>query len=157
MCRPLLLLYSVLLFGLFQAQEINGQDFIDRTPADITMEFIADYKAYNEFALASDAKHQGKKDHLIEKRYRKLIRKYCGAKNDYQGVTWGTISNHDARYEKVVNLRFDEDITVIVTKYFDEQNPFREADYEYHYRFKNKKWVLVEVYYIDQDGPMRHL
>ncbi len=131
--------------NLLVSQETNL-----KTPAEITLEFINDYKKWNDFAnnLSMNDKNS---DEIIELEYKKIITKYCQANKTYQGISFGSHSNHCPEFEKITKAIVKKESAVIKTKFVDPSNSFRNANYEYHFVKIENNWFLEEVFLVDKE------
>ncbi len=134
-----------------------GQNEKLKSPSDLAKEFIIDYYEWNNYAVKKDQEKTATDDAKIEKKYRKIIRKYCGTKKDYQGISYGTLASHNPKYEKIVDQLLEGSKAIVITKYIDPERSYDYADYEYHFIRKKNRWFLEEVYYVDEEGKYKSL
>ena len=140
------LLIICLVSNLIEAQEI-----ISNTPSEITIEFIKDFKKWNDYAYNLSLV-KSDNDELIELEYKKIISKYCKENKKHQGISFGSHSNHSPEFEKITKAIVKKESVIIKTKFVDPSNSFRNANYEYHFVKIENKWFLEEVYLVDKDG-----
>ena len=145
------LLIICLVSNLIEAQEI-----ISNTPSEITIEFIKDFKKWNDFAYNLSLNNNNSDD-LIEFEYKKIITKFCQATKSHQGISFGSHSDHCPEKEKISKEIIKTNSAIIKTKFKDPKNSFRDADYEYHFIKIKNNWFLEEVYLIDEDGKYEGL
>ena len=148
--------YSILLVYITLSASCFSQKTGSKSPEELTLAFIKDYFEWNEYAVRTD-KVSGGKGSGIERNYRKIIRKYCIPGKDYQGVAYGSVSNHHPEHEKIVDKEIGASKAIIKTQFNDEDRPYKYAEYEYHFLVKGGKWLLEEVYYLDQKGKHNSL
>ena len=145
------LLILCLVSNLIEAQEI-----ISNTPSEITLEFIKDFKKWNDYAYNLSLV-KSDNDELIELEYKKIISKYCKENKKHQGISFGSHSNHSPEFEKITKAIVKKESAIIKTKFIDPSNSFRNANYEYHFVKIENKWFLEEVYLVDKDGKHKGL
>ena len=145
------LLILCLVSNLIQAQEI-----IANTPSELTLEFIKDFKKWNDYAYNLSLEKIDN-DELIELEYKKIISKYCKENKKHQGISFGSHSNHSSEFEGITKVIVKKESAIIKTKFVDPSNHFRNANYEYHFVKIENKWFLEEVYLVDKDGKYEGL
>ena len=143
------IIYLIIL-SLFLQYRVVSQESSLNTPSKLTIEFIKDYKKWND--LAYSLNQNGKEYEIIEKEYKKIISKYCLEGKIHQGISFGSDSNHCPEREKIKT-----DKAIITTKFKDKMFDYLESDYEYHYIKVNDKWYLEEIYLIDEEGKYEGL
>ncbi len=146
-----ILLLATNVFG--QREKINKMT----SPTELTKEFIKDYKKWNDFAYSLDESNDEKSDYKIGKMYDELILKFCNPEKKYQGLAYGSDSNHCPEQEQVISEKIESTNAVVKTKFINKKFSFITHDYEYHFTLSNKKWVLVELYLVDDDGKYKSL
>ena len=92
--KPIYLFILSLVPSLIVSQEINLN-----TPSEITLEFIKDFKKWNDFAYNLSLNNNNSDD-LIEFEYKKIITKFCQATKSHQGISIGSHSDHCPEKEK---------------------------------------------------------
>lgn len=145
------LLIIGLVSNLIQAQEI-----ISNTPSEITLEFIKDFKKWNDYAYNLSLV-KSDNDEQIELEYKKIISKFCKENKKHQEISFGSHSNHSPEFEKITKTIVKKESAIIKTKFIDPSNSFRNANYEYHFVKIENKWFLEEVYLVDKDGKYEGL
>lgn len=145
------LLILSLVSNLIQAQEI-----ISNTPSEMTLEFIKDFKKWNDYAYNLSLV-KSDNDEQIELEYKKIISKFCKENKIHQGISFGSHSNHSPEFEKITKTIVKKESAIIKTKFIDPSNSFRNANYEYHFVKIENKWFLEEVYLVDKDGKHKGL
>ncbi|MCW1148785.1 RhsIA family immunity protein [Flavobacterium lacisediminis] len=148
--KPIYLFILSLAPSLIVSQEINLN-----TPSEITLEFIKDFKKWNDFAYNLSLNNND--DELIESEYKKIITKYCQENKVYQGIAFGSHSDHCPEKEKISKEIIKKNTAIIKTKFRDPKNSFQDAEYEYHFIKIENKWFLEEVYLVDKDGKYEGL
>lgn len=141
----------IVLFILsFTSNLLVSQESNLKTPAEITLEFIKDYKKWNDFVynLSNNDKNS---DEIIELEYKKIITKYCQANKIYQGISYGSHSNHCPDKESISKVHIKKNSAIIKTKFVDPSNSFRNANYEYHFVKIENNWFLEEVFLVDKE------
>lgn len=149
--KPFYLFILSLVPSLIVSQEINLN-----TPSEITLEFIKDFKKWNDYAYNLSLV-KSDNDELIELEYKKIISKYCKENKKHQGISFGSHSNHSPEFEKITKAIVKKESAIIKTKFIDPSNSFRNANYEYHFVKIENKWFLEEVYLVDKDGKYEGL
>lgn len=149
--KPIYLFILSLVPSLIISQEIKF-----KTPSEITLEFIKDFKKWNDFAYNLSLNNNNSDD-LIESEYKKIITKFCQATKFHQGISYGSHSNHSPEFEKITKAIVRKESAIIKTKFVDPNNSFRNANYEYHFVKIENKWFLEEVYLVDKDGKYEGL
>ncbi len=145
------LLILTLISNLSQSQEV-----ISYTPSEITLEFIKDFKNWNDYAYNLSLE-KSNNDKLIELEYKKILSKFCKENKTHQGISYGSHSNHSPEFEKITKAIVKKESAIIKTKFVDPNNSFRNANYEYHFVKIENKWFLEEVYLVDKDGKYEGL
>jgi len=145
------LLIISLVSNLVQSQEIYS-----KMPSEITMEFIKDFKNWNDYAYNLSLE-KSDNDEQIEQEYKKIISKFCKENKTHQGISFGSHSNHSPEFEKITKAIVKKESAIIKTKFIDPNNSFRNANYEYHFVKIENKWFLEEVYLVDKDGKYEGL
>ncbi len=128
-----------------------------KSPILLTKEFIVDYKQWNDFAYKLNEEDDDGADKKIEKAYHDLILKYCSPDKKYQGVTFGSDADHCGEQERVIEEIIDDEVAIIKTRFKDKEFHYIQYDYEYRYIKTDEKWILDEVYLVDDDGKYEEL
>ena len=140
----------------FTSNLLVSQETNLNTPSKITLEFIKDYKKWNVFAY-NLSRNDNNSDEIIELEYKKIITKYCQENKNYQGISFGSHSNHCPDKESISKVRIKKNSAIIKTKFKDPNNSFRDAIYEYHFINIENNWFLEEVFLVDKDGKYEGL
>lgn len=140
----------------FTSNLLVSQETNLNTPSKITLEFIKDYKKWNDFAY-NLSRNDNNSDEIIELEYKKIITKYCQANKNYQGISFGSHSNHCPDKESISKVHIKKNRAIIKTKFKDPSNNFRDVIYEYHFINIEKNWFLEEVFLVDKDGKYEGL
>ena len=149
--KPIYLFILSLVPSLIISQEIRL-----KTPSEITLEFIKDFKKWNDFAYNLSLNNNNSED-LIESEYKKIIIKFCQATKSHQGISFGSHSDHCPEKEKISKEIIKKNSAIIKTKFKDPKNSFLDAEYEYHFIKIENNWFLEEVYLVDEDGKYEGL
>ncbi|TDT50526.1 NTF2 fold immunity protein of polymorphic toxin system component [Maribacter spongiicola] len=128
-----------------------------KKPTDLTKEFISDYKEWNDFAFKSKENKTEDFKFKIGKMYDDLILKYCSPNKKYQGLAYGSSSNHCPNQEVILDELIDNNTAIVKTKFTNEKFSFLQHNYEYHFILENGKWILEELYLVDDDGKYKSL
>lgn len=148
------------LFYLFILSLISNfvisQEIYLNTPSKITLEFIKDFKKWNDYAYNLSLERSDNNE-VIELEYKKIISKFCKENKTFQGISFGSHSNHSPEFEKITRAIVKKESAIIKTKFIDPSNSFRNANYEYHFVKIENKWFLEEVYLVDKDGKYEGL
>ena len=148
------IIYLIIL-SLLTQHGVMSQEIKSNDPSKLTIEFIKDYKKWNDYAYnLSQTKNN---DENIEKEYKKIISKYCQLGKIHQGISFGSDSNHCPEKEKISKEIIKTNSAIIKTKFKDPKNSFLDAEYEYHFIKIENNWFLEEVYLIDEDGKYEGL
>ena len=148
------IIYLIIL-SLLTQHGVMSQEIKSNDPSKLTIEFIKDYKKWNDYAYnLSQTKNN---DENIEKEYKKIISKYCQLGKIHQGISFGSDSNHCPEKEKISKEIIKKNSAIIKTKFKDPKNSFLDAEYEYHFIKIENNWFLEEVYLIDEDGKYEGL
>lgn len=134
-----------------------GQQEKMKKPADLTKEFIIDYKKWNDFAFSSKESKDKDAEYKIEKMYDELILKFCSPEKKYQGLAYGSDSDHCPKQELIIEEIIDSKKAIVKTKFTNEKFSFIEHNYEYHFIQNEGKWILEELYLVDDDGKYKSL
>lgn len=148
--KPIYLFILSLVPSLIISQEIRL-----KTPSEITLEFIKDFKKWNDFAYNLSLNNNS--EDLIESEYKKIIIKFCQATKSHQGISFGSHSDHCPEKERISKEIIKKDTAIIKTKFKDPKNSFLDAEYEYHFIKIENNWFLEEVYLVDEDGKYEGL
>ncbi|WP_340201773.1 NTF2 fold immunity protein [Ascidiimonas sp. W6] len=128
-----------------------------KKPSELTNQFIIDYKKWNDFAYKLNKSKDKKSDSAIEKMYNDLILTYCRPDKKYQALAFGSHSDHCPEQEQIVNEKIESSQAIVKTKFTNEKFDFITHNYEYHFILINGKWILEELYLVDDDGKYKSL
>lgn len=151
-------IFTVLGILLLVCNTFGQNEKIDEmtSPTELTKGFIKEYKEWNDFAC-SRWSDNGKSDYEIEKMYDDLILKFCSPEKKYQGLAYGSESNHCPEQEQIISENIESTTAIVKTKFINKKFSFLNHDYEYHFTLSNNKWVLEELYLVDDDGKYKSL
>ena len=144
----------LLVTNLFGQYEKNNKMV---NPTELTKEFIKDYKEWNDFAYSLDESNDKNSDYKIGKMYHELILKFCSSDKKYQGLAYGSDSNHCPEQEQVISEKIESTKAIVKTKFVNKKFSFITHDYEYHFTLADDKWILEEIYLVDDDGKYKSL
>ena len=144
----------LLVTNLFGQNEKNNKM---KNPTELTKEFIKDYKEWNDFAYSLDESNDEKSDYKIEKMYDDLILKFCSPEKKYQGLAYGSDSDHCPKQEQVISEKIESTKAIVKTKFVNKKFSFITHNYEYHFSLSDNKWILEELYLVDDDGKYESL
>ena len=113
-----------------------------------TRQFIVDFKAWNEAALARD--ENGTFDDINDGSFEALLDSYCVPQGDRFGAVISSHSPHDPRTELIENTETAIDTGSVFTADTDDQDYV--THYRYDYRRKNGEWCLMDLSFKDEDG-----
>lgn len=136
-----------------QNKEINTMT----NPTELTKEFIKDYKEWNDFAYGLNGSNDTKSDNEIGKMYDDLILKFCSPEKKYQGLAYGSDSDHCPEQERVISEKIESTKAIVKTKFINKKFSFITHDYEYHFTLSENKWILEELYLVDDEGKYKSL
>jgi hypothetical protein len=128
-----------------------------KAPTDLAKEFIVDYKKWNDFAFTADKNNEENAEHAIGKMYNDLILKYCSPEKKYQGLAYGSDADHCPKQELITGEIIDGTRAIVKTKFTNEKFSFLTHNYEYHFILDSNKWILEELYLVDDDGKYKSL
>ncbi len=149
---------AILFIGLFLSiLPVFSQQKTMKTPTELTQEFIVDYKKWNDFAYAQKDVEGKPTDSQIEKMYDDIILKYCSPNKTYQGLAYGSESDHCPEQEKILEETVDGTRAIVKTTFTNKKFAFIAHDYEYHFMFVDSKWILEELYLVDKEGKYKSL
>lgn len=144
--------YFIYFLSFFYSFCFSQIDAKVNTPRELTLQFIQDYKQWNDFAFKN-----GDNTSLIEEKYReKIIYKYCLPSKSFQNIAFGSESSHCPLKEKIIAENTRTNVSVVNTRYKDHKLGIEDR-YEYHYIKVDGKWYLNEVYYVDGEGKYEGL
>ena len=135
----------------------NEQNEKMKTPTELTKEFIIEYKKWNDFAFATKESNDENTEYKVGKMYDDLILKFCSSEKKYQGLAYGSSSDHCPKQELVIEEIIDSKKAIVKTKFTNEKFSFIEHDFEYHFILNEGKWILEELYLVDNDGKYKSL
>ncbi|WP_299246565.1 hypothetical protein [uncultured Aquimarina sp.] len=84
--------------------------------------------------------------------YDDLILKFCDSEKKYQGLAYGSESSHCIEQEQIIEELISEDKAIVKTLFKNKKFDFIQHNYEYHFEKIKDRWVLNEVYLVDDDG-----
>lgn len=128
-----------------------------KTPTELTKEFIFDYKKWNDFAFATKENRDENAKYKIGKMYDELILRFCSSEKKYQGLAYGSDSDHCPKQELVTDEIIDLKKAIVKTKFTNAKFSFIEHDFEYYFILNDNKWILEELYLVDDDGKYKSL
>lgn len=136
-----------LLLWLFSlSQNVNGAE----KPEALVKSFQADYFSWNNYGIRIDSNHEPIKSmELIEKSYKKLLRKYTLPEFKGEPVAYGSEPSHDPHNERIILTQLNGNSATIRTELLQ---PYYTSVYDYHLINKDGRWYLTQVYLIDSDG-----
>jgi hypothetical protein len=139
-----------------QQEPLLFEGAVPNEPSAMTMAFIADYQLWNDFAYTSY--EESSDSSLAELSYDSLILKYCGLEKDHLLVAFGSDSDHRPECTTINECMTNGDESIVKTVETDGHG--FESEYEYHFRVVGDRWLLEELYFLDEfDGnkPLRSL
>lgn len=138
---------STLLLSIFIQQSLTGQN----NPEEITKNFIKEYKVWNDSAFLLHNSNNPLAESIAEKEYKALIEKYCIPNKKYQNLAFGNPSSHSTEEETITKSKISQNKAIVKTKFKDKNFDYLINHYEYHFVLINGKWLLEEVYFVDDD------
>ncbi len=112
----------------------------------MVLEFLKDYKVWNDFASAEYAKSS--RHTLADTAYDALILKYCGPGKDRQLLTFGSDPSFNPLTDTIADIDRSENCVVVRVKHGNRG--WDECFYEFDFHPRGDRWVLDEVYYLDE-------
>lgn len=142
---------------LFLTISCNGQNDKMKNPTELTKEFIVDYKQWNDFAFSTKKNKEEDSKYKIGKMYDDIILKFSYPEKQYQGLAYGSDSNHCPKQEVVIEEVVNAKSAIVKTKFTNEKFSFITHNYEYHFTLDKNNWILEELYLVDNDGKYKSL
>jgi hypothetical protein len=140
--------FSIVLLSIVMQQNLTGQT----TPEEITKNFIKEYKAWNDKAYQLHDTKNPLADNIAEKEYKALIEKYCVPNKVYQYLAFGNPSSHSTEEETITKSKIKQNKAIVKTIFKDKNVDYLINYYEYHFTLTNGKWLLEQVYLVDDEG-----
>jgi hypothetical protein len=120
------------------------------SPQAVVHAFITDYLEWNRAAFQLELDDPDGGLEQAERLYQVLLNKYCEPGFIAEPIAFGSDSSHDSMCEKIVLEKISGLDAVIKTSQQDEHGFVTE--YEYRLIFKQARWFLLAVDYIDAEG-----
>ena len=137
-------LLSLIFPGLLASQITYAADGL--SPEEITLAFINDYKAWNDYAMQMRESGDPKADWKIGKAYDEIILKYCRESLKYQPLAYGSEASHDPAKEKITKIDQSDSVAVVHTKHERKVGTVDLSNiYEYSFEKENNRWYLTSV------------
>ena len=141
------------LFGLFGRGKRGPEEpvYTDPLPGDpeaIALAFCADHTAWNAFAAASHAKSGDFT--AAEATYDRLIALYCGPEKEHLLLAFGGDSRFEPEGAAVTGREEGAGGCTIFLRHTNAHDFV--AEYEFVFRQERERWLLDEVYYLDDYG-----
>ena len=121
------------------------------TPKQLTTRFIADYESWNNEAVKISESRGKKGDSLINANYAALLNRYCLPGQTFDGASFGAMSFHSKKHEKVVGEKKGKEAMVVTTVY-TEPVALNRSKYEYVFINRDNRWYLNEIFLVDNKG-----
>ncbi|WP_271769825.1 hypothetical protein [Aquimarina algiphila] len=157
MKRAIVILLTLVFYSCMDTKAKENSGMNVKSPTQLTEEFIVDYKEWNDLAYILSNSDDESADEKIEKAYHDLILKYCSPDKKYQGIVYGSEADHCDEQEKITEEIIDDEVAIVKTTFKDREFDFMEYNYEYRYIKTDSKWILDEVYLVDEDGKYEGL
>lgn len=138
--------FPAFLWAMLMPQDSMSQN----TPEEITKDFIKAYQKWNDNAFRLHSSNNPLAGETSEKEYKTLIEKYCGPHKTYQFLAFGSHSGHTPEEELITGSKTRQNKAIVKTKFKDKNADYLVNYYEYHFVKKNGKWLLEEVYLLDE-------
>jgi hypothetical protein len=127
-------------------------------PEEFVRAYIVDYESWNKFAYGVSAQDPSTGMEVAESAYDALVQKYCPPGHAFQPIAFGSDSAHDDAREAIVSAEPEADTCVVKTRHTKTLGKLNMTDdYEYHLKKIGRRWFLVSVLYVDQDGTYEGL
>jgi hypothetical protein len=134
----------IFLIGVIMSVSSSATDLA--SPEKLTLEYIKDFKKWNDYAYKIENENQPNAQWNYEKAYDDIILKYCRETLKYQGLAFGSESRHDPEREKIINSEILNGKAVITTKHKRiVANTDLSNIYEYRFELENNRWYLTSV------------
>lgn len=112
----------------------------------MVVQFLKDYKVWSDFASADSEKFS--RFNLAERSYTSLVGKYCGPDKQHQLITFSSDASFNPDTDTVVSVDESEEKTVVRLSH--GARGWDECFYEFDFHLRSNRWVLDEVYYLDE-------
>src|SRR5262249_19536053 len=123
-----------------------------KEPVLLVKEFICDYHRWNDNAYL---KHENSDSEAVQKsiesEWQTILQKYCRPDFEGQPIAYGSESDHDLAREEFVSTEIEGGVATIRTRTKKADSDFI-ADYEYVLKHNEGRWLLEQVYYVDDEG-----
>lgn len=110
---------------------------------------VGAHEAYERGNHSSAAMEAAKESHD------RLIREWCVADLTPQPISFGSAPSHNPETERFVSAATADDTCRVRTQHTDS-NGF-VADYEYHLRREEGRWLVENLFYVDDEGKYEML
>ena len=121
-------------------------------PEEITFAFMADYKEWNEFAVARMG--DGTNFDPAEDAYDALIAKFCRPGKQRQNLAIGG-DLHSPERSEVIDVKGKGDRRKVTVR---EMMPFGvQSTYIFDFIRQDERWYLNELYFVDEGTRTRHV
>ncbi|KTC42824.1 MAG: hypothetical protein ACN6QY_15245 [Pseudomonas sp.] len=127
------------------------------SPEALVRQFIADYQQWSDNASARqpvDAPLQSLD--LAQQEYARLLAKFCLPGFQGQPIAFTSPASHGTGYEQVLSSSRTGDRALVKTRAISPGTGFA-ADYHYQLIFRDQRWYLSEVFYVDDEGQYESL
>lgn len=121
-------------------------------PRALVEGFIRDYKTWNDYAFAEREIDDPETGWNQGQSYDNLIMRYCGPDKDYQGLAFGSDSDHCPAQETITAIEETGDRAEVRTRFRNAEFDFLTHDYAYELARGEEGWRLRELWLVDQDG-----
>lgn len=122
-------------------------------PIELTRDFFVDYQVWNDFAYAQY--QPGGADELAETSYDALIAKYCGTGKAHQLLSFSSSASFTPETDTIESVTTAADKQIVLTKHVNEWG--HEQFHEFEYHRSDGRWLLDELYYLDEYDDNKRL
>lgn len=121
-------------------------------PRALVEGFIRDYRIWNDYAWAEREIDDPEAGWNQRQSYDNLIMRYCGPDKNYQGLAFGSESDHCPAQETITAVEESGGQAEVRTRFQNAEFDFLGHDYAYELARGETGWRLKELWLCDQDG-----
>lgn len=134
-------------------------EFTDDITADVQSTLAGFIKALHDWEVAayqaSERDDSAAAMETAQENYNSLIREWCVPDLTPQPISYGNDPNHDPDTERLVSASTTEDRCRVRTQHTDSTGFV--SDYEYHLRLTDGKWLVENLFYVDESDKYEML
>lgn len=142
--------------GSYQLTEMNDVSTIPANVTSALTEFIAAMHGWEVEAMRVREETDFESAHrLISDAYELLLKTHCTDSGPRQGMAYGSDPSHDPERERIVGGIRQGDIWVLRTSQASEYGG--ETIHEYELINVDQRWLINQVFYVDDEGRWESL